>query len=192
MVVIAIIALLAGLYLPALHKAKAKGNQIRCLSNLRQLGLAFRMFADDNNSQYPMQVARAAGGTKEFVEQGETWQHFLLLSNYLSTPKLLVCPADRQAVITNWTQMTNTSISYFVGVDAKYGNSTHFLSGDRNIAISTDDDGKVVWLNKGEQVSWTQELHNGSGNILFADNHIEMLNNKELRLATARSTGTSK
>lgn len=192
MVVVALIALLAGLYLPALHKAKTKGGQVRCLSNLRQVGLAMRMFAEDNNNQFPMQVARASGGSREYIERGETWRHFLLLSNHLSTPKLLVCPADRQSLATNWSQLTNTSVSYFVGVDAHYGDAKHFLSGDRNLAISTDDSSKVVWLNKGEEVAWTQELHNGSGNILFADNHLEMLSNEGLRLAVARSTGTTK
>src|SRR5690349_21116851 len=53
LVVIAVIAILAGLLLPALGKAKAKGQGIGCLNNLRQLSLAWLMYGDDNNDRIP-------------------------------------------------------------------------------------------------------------------------------------------
>ena len=53
LVVIAIIAILAALLLPALARAKQKGQQAVCLSNLRQIGLAFQIYLGENNDHFP-------------------------------------------------------------------------------------------------------------------------------------------
>jgi len=55
LIVIAIIAILAALLLPALARAKQKGQQVVCLANLKQIGLAFEMYLSDNTSHFPDQ-----------------------------------------------------------------------------------------------------------------------------------------
>ncbi|HOG49436.1 MAG TPA: type II secretion system protein [Lentisphaeria bacterium] len=58
LVVIAIIAILASMLLPVLGKAREKGNATYCAGNLRQMGVAFSMYFDDNNDQFMLNAAR--------------------------------------------------------------------------------------------------------------------------------------
>jgi prepilin-type N-terminal cleavage/methylation domain-containing protein len=64
LVVIAIIAILAGMLLPALARAKAKANSVKCISNQKQIGLAFKLYADDNREYFPVHSAWADVGGK--------------------------------------------------------------------------------------------------------------------------------
>src|SRR5438445_5321699 len=62
LVVIAVIGILAGLLLPALSKAKARAQTIQCLNNMKQLQLAWHLYADDNNDRLAVNWANDAGG----------------------------------------------------------------------------------------------------------------------------------
>jgi hypothetical protein len=92
--VVAPIAIVAGLTLPALAKAKGKAQDVSCVNNLKQMGLAARIYATDNNGDYP--------------------RDFLTMTNELVTPKILICPGDPNAggAPAGWASFDPSRISY--------------------------------------------------------------------------------
>jgi prepilin-type N-terminal cleavage/methylation domain-containing protein/prepilin-type processing-associated H-X9-DG protein len=105
LVVIAVIAILASLLLPALSKSKAAALSVKCKSNLHQIGLSFRLYIDDY-SKYPVlwsgTIPAYAGATSH-------WDSFLL--PYVSRCAVVFwCPANGQS--NQWTNSILVNLSY--------------------------------------------------------------------------------
>jgi prepilin-type N-terminal cleavage/methylation domain-containing protein len=164
LVVIAIIAILAAMLLPALAAAKKKAQKISCTSGLKQIATAMKVWEGDNRDKFPMGLSTASGGSQEYdmyLKNGvPTWggiincsgMAFVVMSNELSTAKILYCPADsiRDTYSTNWSYASlfnsagtltppslppnATRISYFINGDAfNDADPQMILAGDCNI-----------------------------------------------------------
>lgn len=90
---IPVVALLAGMLLPALAKAKGKASEIRCVNNLKQLGLAAQIYAVENAKRMP-----------------GSW---IQVTNEISATQILVCPVDgTHSVAPTWAAFTDAHVSY--------------------------------------------------------------------------------
>ena len=90
-----------------------------CVNNLRQIGLAFRVFAIDNGGRFPFNLSTKSGGTLELCQRGSDGFdsnaaiHFQLASNELSTPRLLVCPKDHsRKPAATFSLLTAVNVTY--------------------------------------------------------------------------------
>lgn len=168
----------AVLLVPALRKAKARSSRIGCANNLNQMALAFKMWSLDSTDRYPMQVSVTNGGTMELVERGTVFPHFLVMSNELNTPRILLCPDDNERSNASAFDafFNDRQISYFVGVDAEDTKPQMLLVGDAHFAIG----GKratpgLVRLGTNSPVGWPKPIsksHDKGGNIGLADGSV--------------------
>jgi competence protein ComGC len=186
LVVIAVLAVFVAIFLPALTPAKHHGG-LNCVSNLKQVGLAYRLWEGDNNDKYPMFVSVTNGGAMEAIATGNVAACFQVMSNELSTPKILVCPedADRIAATNFTTDFNNSKISYFVSLDVTNEiNPQMILCGDDNFEIGgVPVKSGLLELSTNAPVSWTSARHHFAGNIGLADGSVQQVTTKGLQSA---------
>jgi len=171
-------------------QAHARRERIMCVNNLRQLGLAFRLWSNDHNDRFPMQYGTDKGGSREGIDKEEPWLHFKALSNELSTPKVLACPADDRQPATNFSNLTLTNLSYFVGIDADETIPFMLLSGDRNVTNGIAPKKGIVEFTV-PPVGWTETMHHDAGNLGLSDGSVQQASNLGLRRLIARSNDSN-
>jgi prepilin-type N-terminal cleavage/methylation domain-containing protein/prepilin-type processing-associated H-X9-DG protein len=140
LVVIAIIAILAAMLLPALARAKAKGQAISCTNNLRQLQIAWFMYAQDNNEVLPVNITVLVSGSRvagrgSWVLGNAAWDSSTfnlvngVLYKHVGGTGVYRCPADHSTVAgaPGLPRTRSYSLSAWlngVGDDANYSPST--------------------------------------------------------------------
>ena len=186
LVIIAVLVVLCALLKPARIKPHRYMPRMACINNLKQIGMACQLWADDHNGKYPMEISVTNGGTMELADFKNVWQAFLVMSNEINHAKILCCPADSGRVpATNFNaDFGNANISYFVGLDADENKPRTFLSGDDNFAMNgvPVKSGRLE-ISTNTLLFWTAARHRFAGNIGLADGSVQQLTTDGLRQA---------
>ena len=201
LVVIAIIAILASLLLPALAQAKGRSQRLKCVSNLKQVGLAMRMLSGDHDGKFPWRVDQADGGGLPNGTGNATADfQFLIASNELVTPKVLLCPSDKDGLLgSSFLNFSVTNVSYDLGNDADEAKSKNILSADRSLMgfeFSGLPDNTACYTQigtaaAGQNAKWDKSLCHGpaGGNVGVSDGSVQQFNNSILPTTIRTFTG---
>jgi hypothetical protein len=201
-------ALLGVLAVPLVAGSKPRGERIACMNNLRQVGQGFSLWVGEHGNVLPWQLAYTSGGTRVHPLVDNAWLHFSWVSNELKTASILTCPSDTpRRVATDFSTNPdgllyggnrNACLSYFIGLDATPDFPQHWLSGDRNLLVSSYGSCSTgvrlaagIYVNKitgipiPSDVGWTNGVHWSSGNLLYTDGRVEELSSDGFRRSAA-------
>lgn len=203
LVVVAIIAILAAMLLPALSKARERARTAVCMSNLKQLGLAFIMYLDNHDEYFPI-----AGNSSDF---SAIWAQTLAKEGFITNGNILLCPTHfitSRRVDPYYAFTTDFECDDYYWAHVHYGYNT-LLGGDpgdgwmafKRLArvkkpsetILLGDAVRDLGANIGvgtyqlqtgsTHLQWDMihDRHDGGANILWVDGHVTHEKNANVR-----------
>ena len=195
LVVIAIIGILASMLLPALAKAKAKANRIKCVNNLGSIGKAALGFAQDNSERLPWQLTPLQRTNHKYQNgvrgDGSASQvvNIAAMRSELQTPKILVSPCDptRQAPNESLQAVWKAASSAQIAAGLSYG---YAVGGDTQrpstvVAVTTNirSDLNSVWSGADETPVPNEAfagLNKSQGQLVQSDGSAKQSSNADL------------
>jgi len=184
LVVIAIIAILAALLLPALSKAKEKGNAVGCLNNLKQWGLATQLYVGENDDYLPLDGTPNPGAGSTNVGWYIQLPQILGLPRYHDQPwrtdasaeprrSVWICPSNKRR------SNGNNLFHYCLNQNVNGTGAANFARRLVSIPYPT----RTIWLFDSKNLpavgSWTYvhtNLHTGGAHFSFLDGHAQRYN----------------
>ncbi len=187
LVVISIIAILAGMLLPALNSARQKAHAINCLNNLKQCGLAFRSYIDDSKDFFPPVHGGTYGNPTRTGAACTQWHEYL--RRHGVEPKFVRCHADptvqsgfddSAASTSTWDTRPSYIYNGMFAFDKKVNCLKHMtesvlLSERSENTDYLDHHGYPAFKNPSEWEAGIAAIrHQGKANYLYVDGHVEI------------------
>lgn len=198
-VAVALLGIVAVLFVQQRRQTDETRKRISCVSNLKNVGLGFRVFANDNDDRLPFNTTNSLG----FTNTAWVWEHFQAMSNEMGSAKILVCRADRERYTnimsdfgmgphmtsTSLARQRNAAVSYFVSLDADETLPNVMMVGDRNlITNSANLHGKVLASSPASLTAWDERQHGRRGNATLSDGSVQWMTNPMLEKQVAMSS----